>query len=61
MAEQYRMGPGGNCICPKCGYTAAHQRGTPCQEVKCPKCGAKMLREGAYHHQLVEEKKKKSN
>jgi len=39
-----------------------HKRGIPCQDEKCSKCGAKMLREGSYHHELLhkkqEEKKK---
>ncbi|OQX86334.1 MAG: ferredoxin [Candidatus Latescibacteria bacterium 4484_7] len=53
------MGSGGNCICPRCGYKQPHRPGVPCREEKCPKCGAKMLREGGYHHNLVEEKKRK--
>ncbi len=50
------MGSGGNCVCPKCGYRAPHRRGLPCQEERCPKCGAKMLREGSYHHELWKKK-----
>ncbi|HEY50437.1 MAG TPA: hypothetical protein G4O20_01360 [Dehalococcoidia bacterium] len=38
-------GPGGNCICPKCGSTVPHQRGTPCYQQNCPKCGTRMTRE----------------
>ncbi len=38
-------GPGGNCICPNCGERIPHQRGVPCNSVKCPKCGANMARE----------------
>ena len=53
------MGHGGNCICPKCGKTTPHHRGVPCQDEKCPDCGAKMLREGSYHHELYESKKLK--
>lgn len=37
-------GPGGKCVCPKCGKTVAHQVGVPCYQRKCPKCGAKMTR-----------------
>ena len=39
------MGAGGNCICPKCGTKAPHQRGVPCNTIKCPSCGSIMTRE----------------
>lgn len=38
-------GTGGNCVCPKCGHTAAHERGLPCNERKCPACGTAMNRQ----------------
>jgi len=53
------MGSEGFCVCPKCGVKILHRVGIPCREEKCPNCGAKMVREGSYHHQLIEEKKKK--
>ncbi|MCK4422026.1 hypothetical protein KAW48_09530 [candidate division WOR-3 bacterium] len=37
-------GSGGNCICPGCGASVAHQVGVPCYSVKCPKCGMRMVR-----------------
>lgn len=49
-------GAGGTCVCPKCRERIPHKAGVPCQEEKCPKCGAKMLREGSYHYQLWKEK-----
>ena len=41
----FRPGPGGMCLCPACGEKAAHQQGSPCMQMKCPKCGAAMVRE----------------
>jgi hypothetical protein len=38
-------GPGGYCVCPSCGYKAAHQVGQPCNKLQCPCCGTAMTRE----------------
>ena len=38
-------GSGGQCTCPSCGKKVAHERGVPCYEVRCPKCGTAMTRE----------------
>ena len=35
-------GPGGQCVCPQCGYAGTHQISTPCMQQTCPKCGSKM-------------------
>ena len=40
----FAAGPSGNCVCPKCGYTEAHQIGIPCYQKKCPKCKSPMTR-----------------
>lgn len=40
----YGLGPGGDCVCPQCGYRQTHGRGQPCYQMTCPKCGAKMTR-----------------
>jgi len=32
------QGPGGICVCPKCGYEVSHQRGIPCSALQCPSC-----------------------
>jgi len=37
-------GPGGICVCPKCGAGKKHSIGKPCTDLTCPKCGAKMDR-----------------
>jgi len=41
----FAAGPGGDCVCPKCGAKATHQTGVPCYQQKCPKCGSAMTRE----------------
>jgi len=40
----FAAGPGGVCVCPKCGYKEQHQVGMPCYQKKCPKCGSPMTR-----------------
>ncbi len=45
MGGSLAAGPIGECVCPKCGQRAAHQRGIPCYQQKCPKCGSLMTRE----------------
>lgn len=37
-------GPGGFCVCPKCGEKVAHAAGQPCLQILCPKCGLPMAR-----------------
>ena len=56
--RQHTMGKGGECICPKCNTSVPHQRGVPCQDERCSKCGAKMLRVGSEHYELWLKKKR---
>jgi len=37
-------GPGGVCICPSCKTSVQHRAGVPCYNMKCPKCGANLVR-----------------
>ena len=39
------FGPGGYCVCAKCGEKVTHKQGVKCTEVSCPKCGHAMVRE----------------
>jgi len=51
--RQHKMGPIGECICPKCEARITHRQGVPCQEERCVACGAKkMLRVGSDDYQL---------
>jgi hypothetical protein len=38
-------GPGGHCVCPKCGHKEIHVAGQRCLDRSCPQCGTKMIRE----------------
>ncbi len=40
----FGLGPDGECVCPSCGTRVPHQRGVPCYEHRCPKCGTSMTR-----------------
>ena len=46
------FGPGGSCVCAKCGAKLPHQRGIKCTTLKCPECGHTMIRE-----ELIRQKK----
>jgi hypothetical protein len=37
-------GPGGDCVCPKCGHREPHIAGQRCLDRVCPECGTKMIR-----------------
>lgn len=39
------FGPGGYCVCAKCGEKIEHKAGVKCTDLKCPKCGHTMVRE----------------
>ncbi len=44
MGGELSAGLGGKCVCPKCNKEINHQRGAPCNSIKCPDCGANMTR-----------------
>jgi len=45
MGGPLSAGPAGACVCAKCGHREPHERGVPCIQKKCPKCGGAMTRE----------------
>jgi predicted amidophosphoribosyltransferase len=60
VERRHDMGSGGECICPKCDIRIPHDDGIPCQDEHCPECGAKMLRVGSHHHELLKKKRGKA-
>jgi len=39
------FGPGGYCVCTKCGKKVPHKKSVECTTLKCPECGNTMIRE----------------
>jgi len=44
MGNPVQGGVEGFCVCPKCGTKVEHKRAEPCNKLKCPQCGAVMVR-----------------
>ena len=44
IEEARGQGPGGYCVCSKCGYKIPHQRGIPCSTLQCPNCKVNLER-----------------
>lgn len=44
MGGPFAAGPGGYCVCPKCGNRVPHPQGQPCNQMTCTKCGTAMAR-----------------
>ncbi len=38
-------GPGGECVCGDCGYITEHKKGSPCHELRCPRCNIPLKRD----------------
>jgi predicted Fe-Mo cluster-binding NifX family protein len=45
MGGPLAAGDVGTCLCPKCGHREPHERGVPCVQKQCPKCGIVMTRQ----------------
>jgi predicted Fe-Mo cluster-binding NifX family protein len=45
MGGPRSAGAVGMCICPQCGHSEPHERGVPCTQKQCPKCGAALARQ----------------
>ena len=44
MGGPFAAGPGGNCVCPQCGYKISHTPGQPCNQFTCPQCNTVLTR-----------------
>jgi cation diffusion facilitator family transporter len=45
IEEAQGRGPGGYCVCKRCGYKVEHQPGVPCSSLICPNCKINLTRE----------------
>ena len=52
LKHGFGLGPGGMCVCPKCGQTRAHQQGSPCNDQRCAGCGTIMERQETVSEQV---------
>jgi predicted Fe-Mo cluster-binding NifX family protein len=43
-AAQAGAAAGKICLCPDCGFQHPHERGLPCYQVTCPRCGRQLVR-----------------
>lgn len=43
------LGPGGYCVCAKCGHKVAHTQGVKCTTLRCPVCDKPLIREELLH------------
>ena len=41
--RRQRDGGASICRCPNCGYTTKHNRGIPCNQNSCPRCGTRLV------------------
>jgi len=44
IEEAQGKGPGGYCVCPKCGYKTIHKRGISCSTLECLNCRISLKR-----------------
>jgi predicted Fe-Mo cluster-binding NifX family protein len=45
IGGSFADGAAGACLCPNCGHSEPHERGVPCVQKQCPKCGTAMTRQ----------------
>lgn len=44
LSEGVRSGPGGFCVCPRCGAKVHHEQVIPCSQVVCSRCLQPIIR-----------------
>lgn len=49
----------GICVCPQCGLEIEHERGIPCLQIECPKCGVSMIGKAEKFFKIYKKDKKR--